>query len=167
MPHSLVLHQSYCCKVKYSEKQISFSHGNLYVLHLLSTFLPVKTWLSAQNRIFSSTSIDTTLMGQVLPNRKSLDFDYLKLRQMRCYIYIQNSQMNLASGAGNPGWSWTRWKLAISFAQNFFKNSLNQSVIRDHLGNYLVNNVIVSGDVLMAQLYNNIQEGFYFCNNNN
>ena len=55
----------------------------------------------------------------------------------------------------------------FSFAQNFFKNSLNQSVIRDHLGNYLVNNVIVSGDVLMAELYNNIQEGFYFCNNNN
>ena len=50
----------------------------------------------------------------------------------------------------------------ISFAQNFFKNSLNQSVIRDHLGNCLVNNVIVSGDVLMAELYNNIQEGFYY-----
>ena len=36
---------------------------------------------------FSSTSIDTTLMVQVLPNRKSLDFDYLKSRQMRGYTY--------------------------------------------------------------------------------
>ena len=41
----------------------------------------------------------------------------------------------------------------ISFAQNFFKNSLSQSVIRDHLGNCLVNNVTVSGDVLKAELY--------------
>ena len=41
----------------------------------------------------------------------------------------------------------------ISFAQNFFKNSLNQSVIRDHLGNCLIYNVIVSGDVLKAELY--------------
>ena len=55
----------------------------------------------------------------------------------------------------------------ISFAQNFFKNSLNQSVVRDHLGNCLLNNVIVSGDVLEAELYNYIQEGYGFCNNNN
>lgn len=55
----------------------------------------------------------------------------------------------------------------ISFAQNFFKNSLNQSFIRDHLGNCVVNNVIVSGDVLKAELYNNIQEGYDFCNGNN
>ena len=47
--------------------------------------------------------------------------------------------------------------IIISFAQNFFKNSLNQSVIRDHLGNCLVNNVIVSGDVLKAELYNNMR----------
>ena len=51
---------------------------------------------------FSSTSIDTTLMVPVLPNRKSLDFDYLKSRQMERYTNIQNSQMNLASGTGNP-----------------------------------------------------------------
>ena len=102
MPYSLVLHQSYCCEVKYSEKQIGFSHGNLYNLHLLSNSSPAKTWLSTRNRIFSSTLIDTTMMVQVLPNRKSLDFDYLKSRQMRLYTYIQNSQMNLASGAGNP-----------------------------------------------------------------
>ena len=41
----------------------------------------------------------------------------------------------------------------ISFTQNFFKNSLNRSVIRDHLGNCLVNNVTVSGDVLKAEFY--------------
>ena len=69
--------------VKYSGKQIGFSHGNLYNIHLLSNSSPAKTWLSTRNRIFSSTSIDTTLMVQVLPNRKSLDFDYLKSRQMR------------------------------------------------------------------------------------
>ena len=41
----------------------------------------------------------------------------------------------------------------ISFAQNFFENLLNQSVIRDHLANCLVyNKVIVSGDVLKAEL---------------
>ena len=51
---------------------------------------------------FSSTSIDTTLIVPVLPNRKSLDFEYLKSRQMQRYTYIQNSQMNLASGTGNP-----------------------------------------------------------------
>ena len=89
----------------------SFGHGNLYNLHLLSNSSPAKTWLSTQNRIFSFTSIDTTLMVQVLPNRKSLDFDYFKSRQMRWYMYIQNSQMNLASGAGNPGWLRTRLKL--------------------------------------------------------
>ena len=55
----------------------------------------------------------------------------------------------------------------ISFAQNFFENSLNQSVIRDHLGNCLVNNVIVPGNVLKAELYNNIQKGYDFCNNIN
>ena len=27
--------------------------------------------------------IDTTLMVEILPNRKRVDFDYLKLRQMR------------------------------------------------------------------------------------
>ena len=102
MPYSLVLHQSYCCEVKYSEKQIGFSHGNLHNLHLVSNSSPAKTWLSTRNRIFSSTSIDTTLMVQVLPNRKSLDFDYLKSRQMRWYAFIQDSQMNLASGTGNP-----------------------------------------------------------------
>ena len=88
---------SYCCEVKYSEKQIGFSHGNSNNLHLLSNTLLAKTWLSTGNRIFSSTAIDTTSMVQVLPNRKSLDFDYLKSRQMRCY--------NLASAAGNRGWS--------------------------------------------------------------
>ena len=51
---------------------------------------------------FPSTSIDTTLMIQILPNRKSLDFDYLKSRQMLRYTYIQNSQMNSASSTGNP-----------------------------------------------------------------
>ena len=40
----------------------------------------------------------------------------------------------------------------------------NESVIRDHLGNCLVNSVIVSGDVLKTELYNNIHEGYYFCN---
>ena len=34
----------------------------------------------------------------------------------------------------------------------FLKNLLNQSVIRDHLGDCLVNNVIVSWDVLKAEL---------------
>ena len=106
MPYSLVLHQSYCCEVKCSEKQIGFSRGNL-----LSISSPAKTWLSTRNRIFSSTSIDATLMVEVLPNRKSLDFDYLKSSQMRWYTHIQNSQMNLASGAGSPGWSRTRPKL--------------------------------------------------------
>ena len=52
MPYSLVLHQSYCCKVKYSDKQIGFTHGNLYNLHLLSNSSPAKTWLSTRNRIF-------------------------------------------------------------------------------------------------------------------
>ena len=42
--------------------------------------------------------------------------------------------------------------IIISFAQNFFKNSLDQSVVRDHLGNCLVDSVIVSGDVLKAAL---------------
>ena len=28
LPYSLVLHQSHCCEVKYSDKQIGFSHGN-------------------------------------------------------------------------------------------------------------------------------------------
>ena len=97
--------------IKYSEKHSSFGHGNLYNLHLLSNSSPAKMWLSTQNRIFSFTSIGTTLMVQVLPNGKSLDFDYFKSRQMRWYIYIQNSQMNLASGAGNPGWLRTRPKL--------------------------------------------------------
>ena len=42
------------------------------------------------------------------------------------------------------------------------------SIIYIYLEKCLVNNVIVSGNVLKAQLYNNnnIQEGYYFCNNN-
>ena len=60
MPYSLVLHQSCCCEVKYSEKQIGFSHENLYNLHLLSNYSSAKTWLSTRNRISSPTSIDTT-----------------------------------------------------------------------------------------------------------
>ena len=57
---SLVLHQSYCCEVKYSEKQSGFGHGNLYInLHLLSNSSPAKAWLSTRNRIFSFRSIDT------------------------------------------------------------------------------------------------------------
>ena len=65
-------------------------------------------------------------------------------------------------------WESSEERIIISFAQNFFKNSLNECVIRDHLGNCLVNNVIVSGDVLMAEFYSiiNIQEGLHFCNNN-
>ena len=43
--------------------------------------------------------------------------------------------------------------IIIGFAQNFFKSSLNQSVVRDHLGNCLGNNVIVSADVLKTELY--------------
>ena len=86
MPYSLVLHQSCLCEVKYSEKQIiGLSHRNLYDLYLLSNFSPAKTWLSTRKMIFCSTLIDTTLVVQVLPNRKSLDFDYLKSRQMWCY----------------------------------------------------------------------------------
>ena len=42
---------------EYSEKQIGFSHGNLYNLHLLSSSSPSKTWLSTRNRIFSSRMI--------------------------------------------------------------------------------------------------------------
>ena len=100
--HSLVLLQSYYCAVKYSEKQIGFSHGNLHNLHLLSNSWPAKTWPSTRNKIFSSTSIDTTSIVLVLLNRMSLDFDHLKSRQTR--LYIQNSQMKLASAAGNPDW---------------------------------------------------------------
>ena len=88
-----------------SEKQMGFSHGNSHSLHLLSNSSSAKTWLSTANRIFSSTTIHTTFMVQVLPNGKSLDFDYLKSRQRRCYT------MNSASAAGNPGWSRTRPKL--------------------------------------------------------
>ena len=40
----------------------------------------------------------------------------------------------------------------IIFADNSLKNLLNQSVIRDHLGNCLVNEMIASGDVLKAEL---------------
>ena len=61
--------------------------------------------LRPRNRIFSSTTIDTTSMVQILPNGKSLDFDYLKSRQRRCY------KMNSASAVGNQGWSRTQPKL--------------------------------------------------------
>ena len=81
---------------KYSEKPIGFSHGNLYNLHLLSNSSPAKTWLSTRNRISLTC---TTLMVDVLSNRKSLDFDYLKSKQMRCLPKI--SQMSLTS-TGNP-----------------------------------------------------------------
>ena len=93
---------SYCCEVKYSEKQIGFSHGNSNNLHLISNTLLAKTWLSTGNRIFSSTAIDTTLMVQVL---RLLEIE------AKAVLYIQNSQTNLASAAGNPGWSLTRPKL--------------------------------------------------------
>ena len=46
----------------------------------------------------------------------------------------------------------SRVESIIIFANNFLKNLLNQSVIRDHLGNCLVNEVIASGDVLKAEL---------------
>ena len=42
---------------KYFEKQIGFSHGNLYNLHLLWNFSDAKTWLSTRNRIFSWTPV--------------------------------------------------------------------------------------------------------------
>ena len=86
------------------EKQIGFTHGNFYNLHLLSNSSSRK--LSTRNRIFFSTSIDTTLMVQVTPNRKSLDFDYLKTRHI-----LPKFSINLSSGAGSPGWSRKRPKL--------------------------------------------------------
>ena len=50
--------------------------------------------------------IDTTLMVAVLPNQKSLDFDYFEIKTVCVDIHTSKfSQMNLASGAGNPGWS--------------------------------------------------------------
>ena len=48
--------QSVIC-FKYSEKQIGFSHRNLYNFHLLSNSSPAKTSLSTRNRISPSTSI--------------------------------------------------------------------------------------------------------------
>ena len=54
----------------------------------------------------------------------------------------------------------------ISFAQNFFQNSLNQSVIRDHLGNCSFNNCDCLRGCPEGSIYNNIQEGYDFCNNN-
>ena len=50
----------------YSEKQISFSHGNLYNLHLLSNSAPAKTvaFYTEEDFLFH---IDTTLMVEVLP----------------------------------------------------------------------------------------------------
>lgn len=75
------LHQSYCCEIKYSEKQIDLSHGNLY--NLAFKLFPRENMAFYTN----STSIDTTSMVQVLSNRKSLDFDYLKSRQMRCCTF--------------------------------------------------------------------------------
>ena len=67
---------------KYSEKQISFNHGNLYNLHLLSNSAPAKTvaFYTKEDFLFH---IDTTLMIEALPNRKSLVFEYLKSGQMR------------------------------------------------------------------------------------
>ena len=66
-------------------------------------------------------------------------------------------------------WECSEERVIDTFSQNFFKNSLNQCVIRDLRRNCLVNNAIVSGDFLMAEFYSiiNIQEGFYFCNSNN
>ena len=122
MSYSLVLHQSYCCQVKYSEKQIGFSHGNLYNLHLLSNSSPAKTWhfYTKQDFLFhidryhfdgpSSSESKEPRVRLLEIEANAVIYIHPKFSNEQ-YTYIQNSQMNMASGAGNPGWSRTRPKL--------------------------------------------------------
>ena len=65
---------------KYSEKQMGFSNGNLYNLHLLSLPRENVAFYMKQDFLFH---IDTTLKVEILLSRKNLDVDYLKSRQMR------------------------------------------------------------------------------------
>lgn len=68
----MVLHQSYCCEIKYCEKQIGFSHGNLYNLAFK---------LYTRENVAFCTKRGFSLppsMVRALPKRESLDFDYLK-----------------------------------------------------------------------------------------
>ena len=107
------------------EKQIGFTQGNFYNPSLAFKLFASKTWLSTRNRIFFSTSIDTTLAVQVLPNRKSLDFDYLKSRHI-----LPKFSVNLSSGAGSPGWSRTRPKLVCCEAWWLHSNKkINTKII--------------------------------------
>ena len=82
--------------VNYCEKQIGFTLLTT-LLHLLSNSSPTKTWLSTQNRIFSSTSINTTLMVQVRPNRKSLDNRYIGHFQNHQKTLCLSLQKNIVS----------------------------------------------------------------------
>ena len=94
---------------KYPEKQISFSHGNLYNLHVLSISSPAKTWLSTQNRIFSSTSI--LLWRWKFFQIKRASISIIWNRRKCCDIVTSTiSQMSVASGAGNLDWSRARPK---------------------------------------------------------
>ena len=82
--------------IKYSEKQIGFSRGNLYNLHLLSNSSPAKTWLSTWNRIFSSTSIPLWWQTLRSSESKEAQLRLLEIEAMRWYTYIQN----------NLKWAW-------------------------------------------------------------
>ena len=92
----MVLHQSYCCEFKYSEKQIGFIYRNLYNLAFKLFARENVAFLTKQDFLFHFQCGSKLFRIERASNRG------------KCGAI---STLNLASAAGNPGWSRTRPKL--------------------------------------------------------
>ena len=106
---------------KYSEKQISFSNGNLYNLHLLSNSSPTKTWLSTRFSLPHRYHFDGSLLGRNSTELKEPQ------NQVKCgdMLTPKISQIRLAYGAGNAGWSHMRLKLVCCEAWWLCSNNVS------------------------------------------
>ena len=100
-------------------RNVSLQFMGIFYLHLPSYSSLAKTWLSIRNRIspglhvlhlplYRMVDCSFSFLSQSIADREQKSFDF---EELEITLYIQKSQIRLASGTGNPGWSRTRPEL--------------------------------------------------------
>ena len=100
-------------------RNVSLQFMGIFYLHLPAYSSLAKTWLSIRNRIspglhvlhiplYRMVDCSFSFLSQSIADREQKSFDF---EELEITLYIQKSQIRLASGTGNPGWSRTRPEL--------------------------------------------------------
>ena len=114
--------QSFRNYFKYTEKQIGFSHGNLYDLYLLSNSTPANVAFYTRDEFLSPHRYhfdDRSSSESKEPRFRFLEIEANAVIHVHTCIHTSEYlKKKPASGAGNPGWSRTRPKLVSSVSDS-------------------------------------------------